>query len=106
MTSTAANALHRTTYHKHDYLQFLFDCELISDWSEDDYENTGVIDEEPASKQQKLVPNKHLPETSISDQAETLLKGGLSKQQLQDNAAIREKEKALETVVRKPGNRN
>ncbi|CCD66800.1 Coiled-coil domain-containing protein [Caenorhabditis elegans] len=87
-------------------MKFLFDCELISDWDDDDYDDTGVITEDgaapPRPPPQISKPKPSLPESSISDQAETLLKGGLSSKQLKENAAIREKEKELEAVLKKP----
>ncbi|CAL2037388.1 unnamed protein product [Caenorhabditis brenneri] len=88
-------------------MKFLFDCELISDWDDDDYDDAGVITDDKSDKKPPTLPvitkpKSSLPDPSISDQAEILLKGGLSSKQLKENAAIREKEKELESVLKKP----
>ncbi|CAI5445424.1 unnamed protein product [Caenorhabditis angaria] len=82
-------------------MKFIFDCELISDWDDDDYEDVGVIHGEgPKTTPQPKTAHYKKEEISISDQAETLLKSGVTKDQLAANAAIRNKEKELETVIK------
>ncbi|CAB3403523.1 unnamed protein product [Caenorhabditis bovis] len=90
-------------------MKFIFDCELISEWEEDDLDEVGLLPAEEEiekakerAKQEEKEKKIAIIQESISDTTEKLLKAGIPKEKLKENAEIFEKEQELATLLKTP----